>query len=170
MAADGGGGAGDGGGGGGADAPGGPTWTGAATGRAAIAVRGPPPAGREIAAQPAGHRPVAVEGWRRMTCTMIGDPRWRGGGMTTGVRSGPRGVIWPVQPATASTTPAAASTLARTGSGRGRWTGMSWVLLGGDRARIWRCGGGCLGVGGVGGDQRGGGHQDDQFGQAHLDQ
>src|SRR6516165_10285470 len=157
SAADGGGGAGDAagwGGAGDADAPWGTTRRGPPTGTACAATRGPPPAGRETATQPAGHPPVAVEGWTRMTCTMIGDPRCRGGGMATDAGPGPSGVIWPAQLATASTTPAAASALARTGSGRGGdWTGMSWVLLGGDRARIWRCGGGCLGAGGVGGDQ-----------------
>jgi hypothetical protein len=58
---------------------------------------------------------------------MIGDPRWRGDGMATDAGTGPSGLIWPAQLAAASTTPAAASVLARTGSGRGeRWTGMSW--------------------------------------------
>src|SRR5262252_9655874 len=102
-----------------------------------------------------------------MSCRMSGDRRWCGCGM---VAPGPSGVMWPVQLATANTVPAAASTPAKADSRRGRWTGMSWVLLGGDRARIWRCGGGCLGAGGVGGDQRGGGQQDGQFGQAHLEQ
>src|SRR5689334_16796160 len=38
--------------------------------------------------------------------------------------------------------------------------------LGSDRARIrWRHGCACLATGGVGGDQRDGGRQDDQFGQ-----
>src|SRR5580704_19036865 len=91
-----------------------------------------------------------------------GDRRCCGCGMEA---PGPIGVMW-LQLATASTMPAAASMLARTGSGRGgRWCGMSFVLLGGDRARIWRRGAGCLGAGGVGGDQRGGGEQDEQFGQ-----
>ena len=49
----------------GADAAGGAGGAGAplgTTGAAATAVRGPPPAGRETAAQPAGHPPAAVGG------------------------------------------------------------------------------------------------------------
>ena len=59
-AGDGGGGAGD--GGGGADAPLVTTGAAGAAGAAPATERGPPPAGRETVAQPAGHRPVAVGG------------------------------------------------------------------------------------------------------------
>src|ERR1022692_29915 len=148
---------------------------------------GAAPGGTGTATEPAGHPPAGVAGSRRMTCRMIGDPRWRGGGRMIGdattacvcdrvaAGSGPSGVTW-LQLAAVSMMPAAASTLARTDDGRGGWDDMSWVLLGKaigfhtGRGYGRRCGRGGLGAGGVGRDQRGGGRQDEQFGQAHGDQ
>src|SRR5215472_16129250 len=90
---------------------------------------GAAPRGTGTAAQPAGHRPVAVGGWLRMSCRMSGDPRWRGCGMVA-AWSGPSGVRWLVQLATASAMPAVASMLARADGRRGGlWYGMSWVFL-----------------------------------------
>ena len=102
----------------------------------------------------------------RTASRMNGDRRGGGGtagGATDDGPDGPSGVMV-LQLATASTMPAAASTLASTDGGRGGfWNGMSVVLLGSHRVRIWRRGRGGLGAGGVGGDQRGGGPQDEQF-------
>src|SRR5271156_665471 len=129
----------------------------ACTWREAIATRGTLGCNPKSPIELGGHWPAGVGGWPRMTCTTIGDPRSRAAGRLAGAGSGPRGGTW-LQPATASMRPAAASVLARTDSGRG-WHGMSSVLLGGHGAGIrGRCG---LGAGGVGGDQRGGGHHDE---------
>ena len=77
--------------------------------------------------EPAGHPPVGVGGWLRMTRMMIGDPSWRAGGRLAGDGSGPSGVTL-LQPATARMRPAA-SALARTDSGPGgRRNGISLVL------------------------------------------
>jgi hypothetical protein len=79
----------------------------------------------------AGHLPAAVAALVRMTCRMIGDPRWRDGGMVLAAGSGPSGVTWLAQLATVSTMPAAASTLARADDGRGGgWNGIVSVLPG----------------------------------------
>ena len=77
--------------------------------------------------EPAGHLPVGVRGWLRMTCMMIGDPRSRTGGRFAGAGSGPRGVIL-LQAATASMRPAAASALARTDSGHAGPV-MGWAAM-----------------------------------------
>src|SRR4029077_9047753 len=102
----------------------------------------------------------------RTASRMNGDRRGGGGaagGATDDGPDGPSGAML-LQLATASTMPAAASTLGSTDGRRGGWNGMSVVLLGSHRVRNWwRRGRGCLGAGRVGGDQRDGGPQDEQF-------